>query len=106
MFGFGRNKKPKGTASTIVEATGGGWHDAPQVVRVPRSGTEGDFGNIAKSGPIRCTKIRHDLFLSRKFNGHVHLVPIFEHAYFLHFRNEKNDTADTFCTKQSGDCVC
>ena len=43
MFGFGRKKKPRGTASTFVEATGGGWHDAPQVVRVPRSGTEGDY---------------------------------------------------------------
>ncbi len=43
MFGFGRKKKSRGTASTFAEATGGGWHDAPPLVQVPRSGTEGDY---------------------------------------------------------------
>lgn len=32
MFGFGRRKKSEGTADTFVEATGGGWNDAPDVI--------------------------------------------------------------------------
>jgi len=32
MFGFGRKKKPKGTARTFVEATGGGWNDDRDVI--------------------------------------------------------------------------
>ncbi|HEU0266342.1 MAG TPA: hypothetical protein VFQ70_01835 [Candidatus Saccharimonadaceae bacterium] len=32
MFGFGRRKKDRSTASTFVEATGGGWSDLPDEV--------------------------------------------------------------------------
>ena len=42
MFGFlKKRKKPRETASTFVEATGGGWGDSPDVIGMP-SGTEGD----------------------------------------------------------------
>jgi hypothetical protein len=48
VFGFGRKKKPEGTARTFVEATGGGWGETPDVV-AGNGGENADFvGEVLK----------------------------------------------------------
>jgi hypothetical protein len=75
MFGFHRKKKPStGTADTFVEATGGGWFDAPDRV-AGDGGSQADFVGVTLER-ARNYALENDIPVGKEFEFTITEIPL------------------------------
>lgn len=75
MFGFGRRKKKsEGTASTFVEATGGGWTDAPEVMAADGGANADYVGDVLRLARIHA--VSHSIPVGEEFEFTIANIPM------------------------------